>query len=261
MTDDSRTRILRTALELFADRGYYAVSVREIAEQVGLTKTAVLYHFSNKSDIVAALVEPLLVETEAALATVREIEDPDSARWAVVESLIDIWLTHRQLLRMHMQDQALSANPATFARLRDIALSAQQLLAGPEPGLADRVRAAQIYAALSDPVVVFADQPVTELRAAIIEGAQRLLDSPRPPHCLEFPRPQRNSTADSAGSTTPARRVSRGRPATVTAELMESARRLRDSDGRSINEIAAELGISRATLYRHLNAPKTGDHP
>ncbi|MGO4617581.1 TetR family transcriptional regulator [Nocardia sp. 2YAB30] len=243
MTDDSRVRILQAALDLFAERGYYAVSVREIAEQVGLTKTAVLYHFPSKSDIIAALTEPLLVDTEAVLASTRHTPDPEARRWAVTEGLVDTWLTHRQLLRMQMQDQALSADGATYARLRDIALSAQGLLAGPDADFTARVRAAQIYASLSDPVVIFADRPAAELRAAILDGAQRLLGSARP---------RRGAPRTEQAAGTPSRRPGRGRPGAMTAAMVEAARRMRDSGKYTIEEIATELGVSRATVYRYL---------
>ncbi|WP_040808278.1 TetR family transcriptional regulator [Nocardia concava] len=242
MTDDSRARILRTALTLFAERGFHDVSVREIAERVGLTKTAVLYHFPSKSDIVVALVEPLLVETEALLESIRPMTDVDARRWAVVEGLLDTWLRHTRLLRMHMQDQALSADDGTYARLRDIALSAQELIAGPDADLAARVRAAQVYAALSDPVVIFADQPEGEVRAAILEGAQRLLGS----------RPRRGGTRAEVAKETAHRRPGRGRPGAMTSAMVESARRMRDTGDFTVDEIASELGVSRATVYRHL---------
>ncbi|MEV5833426.1 TetR family transcriptional regulator [Nocardia sp. NPDC052112] len=242
MADDSRARILRTALDLFAARGYHTVSVREIAEQVGLTKTAVLYHFPSKSDIVAALVEPLLVDSEAVLEAAKRGRDPQAHRWTVVTGLLEVWLSHGQLLRMQMQDQALSADEATFARLRTIALSAQELIAGPHADFTTRVRAAQVYAALSDPIVIFADHPAEELRAAIVDGTRRLLGAPA----------TRGAPAHTAAVEIPTTRPPRrGRPGAMTSEMIESARRMRDS-GRPIDEIAAEFDVSRATLYRNL---------
>ncbi|MDR7167167.1 AcrR family transcriptional regulator [Nocardia kruczakiae] len=243
MTDDSRTRILRTALEMFAERGFHAVSVREISEQVGLTKTAVLYHFSSKIDIVVALVEPLLADTEAMLESVRSIPNVDARRWAVAEELLDTWLRHRSVLRIHMQDQALSADTATYRRLRDIALTAQGLLAGPDADFTARVRAAQIYAALSDPVVFFADQPEKQLRTAILDGVHRLLGGSPP---RESARPSERP------ADTPRRRTARGRPGAMTPDMVDSARRMRDSGECTVDEIAATLGVSRATVYRNL---------
>nr|WP_269781649.1 TetR family transcriptional regulator [Nocardia bovistercoris] len=236
---------MRLSLELFAERGFHAVSVRELAEGVGLTKTAVLYHFPSKAEILAALVEPLLEQTEAVLAAAHAVTDPQARRWAVVHGLLDTWLEHSALLRIQMHDQALSAADDTYRRLRDIALSAQRALVGPAADLVDEVRAAQIYAALSDPVVLFADRPVDQLRAAILEGVRPLLDSTLAP-------------VDAERS---ARASGRGRPGVMDARMVESAERMRDTEGRGVEEIAARLGVSRATVYRHLRrSPAASSH-
>ena len=48
---DTRERILWTALGLFAENGYEAVSVRDIAGALGMTKGALYRHYRNKRDI------------------------------------------------------------------------------------------------------------------------------------------------------------------------------------------------------------------
>ena len=57
--NDTRDRILETALDLFIERGYDKTSLREIAERVGVTKAALYYHFSSKEEIIRTLVQPL----------------------------------------------------------------------------------------------------------------------------------------------------------------------------------------------------------
>ena len=42
---DTRARIQRVALELFAEQGYDKTSLREIAERLDVTKAALYYHF------------------------------------------------------------------------------------------------------------------------------------------------------------------------------------------------------------------------
>ncbi len=49
-------RILRTAAELIAVRGYSATSTRDIAAAVGVAQPAIYKHFSAKDDILSALV-------------------------------------------------------------------------------------------------------------------------------------------------------------------------------------------------------------
>jgi len=230
MMDDTRARILRAALEEFSERGYHATSVRELAERVGVTKTAVLYHFPGKAEIVTALAEPMLADLEAALATAAEAADP---RRAAIEGLLDVWLAHRYLIRMNLRDLGLTASATVFERFRDGMLRANDLVAGPAPDFAGRVRAAQAIAMLSDPVVLFADTPVADLRAAILDGVARLFGGVSGP-----PEP--------AGG-----KGRRGRPPAMGPETIEAARRLHDA-GRTPSDIAAELGVSRATIYRHL---------
>jgi len=60
----TRERILDIALRLFADKGYDATSMREIAEHLGITKAALYYHFDSKADIVRAM----LADTEKRVA-------------------------------------------------------------------------------------------------------------------------------------------------------------------------------------------------
>jgi AcrR family transcriptional regulator len=223
---DTKARILRAALEEFSERGYHATSVRELAERVGVTKTAVLYHFPGKADIVTALAEPLLDDLDAMLAKAAAAADP---RHAAIEGLLDVWLAHRYLLRMNLRDLGLTASTVVFTRFRDGMLRANELVAGPDADLPGRVRAAQAIAMLSDPVVLFADAPVPELRTAVLDGVARLY---RPG---ERVRP-------------PARR---GRPSVMSPQAVAAAHRLHD-EGHPATDIATALGVSRATIYRHL---------
>ncbi len=56
-SERSRTQILESALKLFSHRGYGATSVRDIAEDAGLSKGNVYHHFSDKETIFRALLD------------------------------------------------------------------------------------------------------------------------------------------------------------------------------------------------------------
>jgi AcrR family transcriptional regulator len=56
-SERSRTQILESALKLFSHRGYGATSVRDIAEDAGVSKGNVYHHFSDKETIFRALLD------------------------------------------------------------------------------------------------------------------------------------------------------------------------------------------------------------
>lgn len=54
---DTKEQILTVALKLFSKRGYEAVSVSEIAGELGITKGALYRHYKNKRDIFDSIVK------------------------------------------------------------------------------------------------------------------------------------------------------------------------------------------------------------
>lgn len=256
---DTRARILLAALEEFAARGFHETSVRQIAERVGVTKTAVLYHFPGKADILAALAEPMVNDLDQAMATAGLV-DPVAARSAAIEGMLQVWLTHRYLLRLNLQDLAMAGTGLFYERFRDGMLRANVLVAGPGADFALRVLAAQAIAMLSDPVVLFADEPTEALRAAVLRGVHRLLDgddlpavAPAEPAEAVEPAGDTARQAAEQAESAPERRVRgrRGRPSVMSGDMADTARRMYDA-GSTADEIAATLGVSRATVYRHV---------
>lgn len=55
----TREKILQTALHLFAQEGYEAVSVSQIAGALGMTKSALYKHYKNKQDIFDHIVSEM----------------------------------------------------------------------------------------------------------------------------------------------------------------------------------------------------------
>jgi AcrR family transcriptional regulator len=66
---ETRERILATALRLFAKRGYGAVSIEEIAQEAGVTKGAIYHWFADKDDVGRELQHDLYERLSAASAT------------------------------------------------------------------------------------------------------------------------------------------------------------------------------------------------
>jgi AcrR family transcriptional regulator len=95
---DTRQDILDAALVLFAEQGYDKTSLREIAEQVGVTKAALYYHFPSKEQILVALFEPVAAMQERLLDDLRTDALLDPAAWLpAVERVLDAILDNRRL--------------------------------------------------------------------------------------------------------------------------------------------------------------------
>lgn len=60
-----RKRILDAAMEVFAEDGYRATTMKEIAERAGISQRGLVHHFSGKADLLAAVLEAR--EAESAL--------------------------------------------------------------------------------------------------------------------------------------------------------------------------------------------------
>jgi TetR/AcrR family transcriptional regulator len=54
---NARQRLLETATELFAEKGYAGTSVREIVEKAGVSKPVLYYYFKSKDGLFYAVLE------------------------------------------------------------------------------------------------------------------------------------------------------------------------------------------------------------
>jgi AcrR family transcriptional regulator len=72
--------ILRTAAELFGERGYDAVSLEDVAERLDLTKGSLYYYFSSKDELGTAAIETLGEQWMARLNQLPEAQDGPPAR-------------------------------------------------------------------------------------------------------------------------------------------------------------------------------------
>lgn len=79
--------ILNAASQLFIDRGFGGTNMREIAQSLGVTRTALYYYFPNKEAILERLAEDIIftARRQTATVTARSGLDPARALRAIVE--------------------------------------------------------------------------------------------------------------------------------------------------------------------------------
>ncbi|MDD5364139.1 MAG: TetR family transcriptional regulator [Gallionellaceae bacterium] len=71
---ETRALILDTAENVFRDKGVSRTSLAEIAQQAGVTRGAIYWHFENKADLFTAMCDRATLPLEALL---ENMADPD----------------------------------------------------------------------------------------------------------------------------------------------------------------------------------------
>ena len=126
---ETRQRILDTALRRFAEHGYAGTSVRDLAEELGLTKAAVHYHFAAKGQIVQALLEPMIEQFDGGLARLEQ--EPAEPR-AVLLEVRDVLAAYGPVLQVCATDPSVAEpGAALHVRLQALAARTAGVRAGP----------------------------------------------------------------------------------------------------------------------------------
>ncbi|MDO5531470.1 TetR/AcrR family transcriptional regulator [Sutterella sp.] len=95
---DSREAILDAAEARFANSGIDGVAMREIAEDVGITKAALYYHFTSKDELWFAVCERLSADRMDRLrAAAAECPDAVARLRCVISHLVDAFFENHHL--------------------------------------------------------------------------------------------------------------------------------------------------------------------
>lgn len=88
-----RTAILDAARELFVERGIEAVTLREVAQKVEYSTTAIYVHFKDKQDLIEQMVREDFGKFAGALLAMKDIPDPLARLVALGKAYLDFALS------------------------------------------------------------------------------------------------------------------------------------------------------------------------
>jgi AcrR family transcriptional regulator len=131
--------ILDTATRLFAEHGYDATSLRQIADAVGTTKAALYYHFPAKEDLLLALTRPVLDGLGDLVTRLRAAPETDAA--TALGDYLDLFVEHLAIIHLLARDPATQNHPDVGPRARLLVESIQRHVSGPDPSAEQVVRA------------------------------------------------------------------------------------------------------------------------
>lgn len=181
---DTKGEIHRAALELFSGQGYEKTSLREIAEQVGITKASLYYHYSSKQELLKAIIGTFFDDMNEVLRRVETVEWSLQREQELLSAYLDVVIKHRGTGPTVLRD--IAAVLAAFgddlddliARSRNF----QSWLAGPDPQPRDRVIAAaavEVIGAVLSSGLEPAQLGDVEIRQTLLEAATAVLSGRR----------------------------------------------------------------------------------
>lgn len=104
VADQTRAEILEAALELFADRGFDAVSLREIAQRAGTTHGLIRHHFGSKELVWEAVVDTAdrtyVAAGLPAVSAAATMSDPAEALDILLRAIVRATVAHPEFARL-----------------------------------------------------------------------------------------------------------------------------------------------------------------
>jgi len=107
-------RILDAAEDLFAEKGYSATSLGDVADRVGIRSPSLYNHFRNKEALYSAVLERLLEDFSAPMAELRGSAITRERIYKWLETIVRMHHERPNLARL-LQHAALSGGPQTNA--------------------------------------------------------------------------------------------------------------------------------------------------
>ena len=160
----TREKILAAALARFSVESYRGASVRDLADDVGVTQPVLYYHFGSKEGILAALIGPLMEAGELLLQELTATDiAPDALVDRALEGYYDVIVDHLAEFQLVETDRSVRSHPDAGHRLADQASRFLDILARTS-SQQDRVRAAAAVGAIRRPLQLPDVRPARDRR-------------------------------------------------------------------------------------------------
>lgn len=138
---NTRGEIIDVAMRRFVDQGYDGTSLREIAEDIGVTKAALYYHFRTKDEIVAAAFDAHVHRIDELVETIESMPSGDARDEELLSSLEELFAGESGLvMRFGQVNQAVMSREGFGARNLEAVTRLMSGLAHGEPDVDSRLR-------------------------------------------------------------------------------------------------------------------------
>ncbi|HEY3503180.1 MAG TPA: helix-turn-helix domain-containing protein [Actinocatenispora sp.] len=176
-TGNTRARIQQVALDLFSERGYEKTALREIAEELGVTKAALYYHFKTKEDIVRSIFTDSAEKIDELVEWAHTQPRTLDTRREVIRRYAALMSGDLKLMRFLQENQPTLRDLSIGETMKQRMTNLFEVLSDDDAPLADQLRAR--LAVFSIGMSLFAmrdkDYSADEVSAASVEVALDLI--------------------------------------------------------------------------------------
>lgn len=173
--DALRREILAEAQRLFSTIGFRGTSLQMIADDVGCSKAALLYHFTSKAAILDALISDLGADFERMLATLADVAEGEQLP-RTIELSVALVVRHRAALTMLRGLDDLAEVSAVITQGQEWADQARAILAGPDASALQRAAALTFEHGVLGACMDLPNLPDEELASALLQIGGRIFD-------------------------------------------------------------------------------------
>ncbi|MDP8930624.1 MAG: TetR/AcrR family transcriptional regulator [Actinomycetota bacterium] len=127
---ERREQLIGVARAVFAERGFEAASIEEIAERAAVSKPVVYQHFGGKEGLYAVVVDREVGHLLALITAALEADHPRLAVEQAATAFLAYIEKHQEGFRILVRDAPVGTSTGTLPSIiRDVAANAESLLA------------------------------------------------------------------------------------------------------------------------------------
>lgn len=114
--NETSKKIMKVALKLFSEQGYYPTTTKQIAEETGVNELTIFRHFGSKSNLFQATTEEYIVDSKIDLI-LKDTEDLsfEESMSLITNRIYKLFIQNTKLYKVQMK---LSDNEKDFVKLK-----------------------------------------------------------------------------------------------------------------------------------------------
>jgi AcrR family transcriptional regulator len=102
---DKRVEIIEKAIEMFADKGYHATSVQEIAKAMNISKGGFYTYFPSKDELIIEIFHYYSEKMRTSMKQVSEDLPPRKRMEEQLKVQAENYMAHKPFMQMHFREQ------------------------------------------------------------------------------------------------------------------------------------------------------------